>query len=148
MNGANFRSVADGQFECQGENRLALFVCDDKGLVVSRSSKTGLFPHDLASALRGFLAYLVQVIKLNASLIEHCLACVFDVKEVTWHRQPPAFRTEFSIATGHARTGVGHVGCGKTAGAGALPKLKTRHPGQSCEDRALPALGSKSGGVP
>src|SRR5262245_57988036 len=86
MNGANFRSVADGQFECQGENRLALFVCDDKGLVVSRSSKTGLFPHDLASALRGFLAYLVQVIKLNAFLIEHCLACVFDVKEVTWHR--------------------------------------------------------------
>ena len=30
LNRVNFRSVADGQFEWQGENRLALFVCDDK----------------------------------------------------------------------------------------------------------------------
>src|SRR5262245_47379720 len=77
------RSVADGKFEWEGENRVALFVRDDEGPTVRFMPIKDPLAHGLASDLRSLNPYRFQVLKLDTFLIEHCRGFVFDVARQT-----------------------------------------------------------------
>jgi hypothetical protein len=72
---------ADSLFEREGKNRLALFVRDDEFLAIWCLSPKYLLAHHLASAFRGLLPYRIQVIELDAVLIDRRACFVFDVEE-------------------------------------------------------------------
>jgi hypothetical protein len=66
VSSATVTSVADGKFEWEVENDVALFVRDDKFAAILCLSIKSLLGHDQASS---FLRYFVQIIKLDALLI-------------------------------------------------------------------------------
>jgi len=57
--------LADGKFEWEGENHVALFIRDDKCPAVRFMSIMNSLAHVLASRLRNLIACRVQVVELE-----------------------------------------------------------------------------------